>query len=116
MIHFGVNAAHLAAQFARVAATASDHPVLGVDHRITLDHALASLMVDRLAMPLQGNINPALLFAGRQALHAHAEDVIRRGRAAPGHVVNLGHGVPPDTDPDVLTRLVELVHSIPPEN
>jgi len=41
--------------------------------------------------------------------------VVRRGSAAPGHVFNLGHGVPPTTDPDVLTRLVELVHSIPTE-
>ena len=49
----------------------------------------------------------------RTALHAQAADVIRRGAAAPGHVVNLGHGVPPDTDPDVLTRLVEFVHTGP---
>ena len=38
-------------------------------------------------------------------------DVLGRGRAARAHIVNLGHGVPPDTDPDVLTRIVELVHS-----
>ena len=38
-------------------------------------------------------------------------DVIERGKAAPSHVVNLGHGVPPETDPGVLTRIVELVHS-----
>ena len=35
-----------------------------------------------------------------------------RGRSAPAHVVNLGHGVPPSTDPGVLTRLVELVHTL----
>jgi uroporphyrinogen decarboxylase len=44
-------------------------------------------------------------------LAAHVDDVMRRGRRAPAHIVNLGHGVPPDTDPDVLTRLVEYVHS-----
>ena len=38
-------------------------------------------------------------------------DVLRRGRAARAHIVNLGHGVPPDTDPDTLTRIVELVHA-----
>ena len=43
-------------------------------------------------------------------LEAHVDDVLARGLSAPGHVVNLGHGVPPDTDPDVLTRIVELVH------
>ncbi len=39
-------------------------------------------------------------------------DVVERGRYAPAHVVNLGHGVPPETDPTVLTRVVELVHSL----
>ena len=54
---------------------------------------------------------PALLFAGEDALHAHAAArAPRAGTPAPAHVVNLGHGVPPDTDPDVLTRLVEFVH------
>ena len=41
-------------------------------------------------------------------------NVIAAGAAAPGHVVNLGHGVPPETDPAVLTRVVELIHSIAP--
>ena len=45
-------------------------------------------------------------------LEAHVRDVVDRGRAAPSHVVNLGHGVNPETDPDVLTRIVELVHSL----
>ena len=39
--------------------------------------------------------------------------MIRRGLVAPGHVVNLGHGVPPDTDPNVLTELVEFIHALP---
>lgn len=104
-VHFGVGTGELLTAMRDVGAD-----VVGIDHRIPLDEAS-----DRLggATPVQGNIDPALLFAGRQALHAHAEDVIRRGRAAPGHVVNLGHGVPPDTDPDVLTELVEFVHTRP---
>lgn len=112
VIHFGVNAGHLAVPFAQVAAAASSHPVLGVDHRTTLDHALASLMVAGMTMPLQGNINPALLFAGSEALEAETRAVVESGRRAPGHVVNLGHGVPASTDPDTLTRLVEFVHSL----
>lgn len=112
VVHFAVNSSHLLAELARVAGEASDHPVLGVDHRVPLDHALASLMVERLEMPLQGNINPALLFAGDEALHAEAASVVESGRRAPGHVVNLGHGVPADADPDTLTRLVEYIHSL----
>jgi uroporphyrinogen decarboxylase len=48
-------------------------------------------------------------------LEAHVRGVIAAGAAAPGHVLNLGHGVPPETDPAVLTRVVELIHSISPE-
>jgi len=41
--------------------------------------------------------------------------VVRSGAAAPGHVFNLGHGVPPEADPDVLARIVDLVHTEAPE-
>ena len=81
---------------------------MGVDDRLPLDVASARLGAD---VPLQGNINPALLAAGWPVLEAHVLDVIARGRAAASHVLNLGHGVPPDTDPDVLTRIVQLAHS-----
>ena len=62
------------------------------------------------AVPLQGNIDPAMLAAPWPVLKAHVLDVLESGEAAPAHVLNLGHGVPPDTDPDQLTRIVELVH------
>ena len=81
---------------------------MGIDYRTPLDEA-ADLLP---GLPLQGNIDPALLAAGWPALAAHARDVVDRGRAAPAHVVNLGHGVPPTTDPGVLTDLVALLHSL----
>jgi uroporphyrinogen decarboxylase len=84
--------------------------VVGIASDIGLDQAEAVLGG---AVPLQGNLDPALLTADWPTIEAAARDVVRRGAAAPGHVFNLGHGVPPDTDPDTLTRLVELVHSIP---
>ena len=99
--HFGTGTGHLLTEMA-IGADA-----VGVDYRTPLDEAAALLP----GVPLQGNIDPALLAAGWDALAAHALDVLRRGEAAPGHVVNLGHGVPPETDPTVLTRLVELVHA-----
>ena len=67
-------------------------------------------------MPLQGNIDPALLAAPWSVLAAHTDDVLERGRRAPAHVLNLGHGVPPETDPDTLTRLVAHVHGDRPEH
>jgi len=112
MVHFGVNATHLMDEMAQVVAQSSTHPVMGVDHRITLSDAAATLMVSGLDMPLQGNINPALLLAGWDALESETRAVVAAGAQAEGHIVNLGHGVPAQTDPEVLTRLVELVHSL----
>ncbi len=80
---------------------------VGVDWRMRLDDA-ARLLGSETS--LQGNVDPALLQAPWPVLEEHVRDVLRRGRAARAHVLNLGHGVPPDTDPGVLTRIVELVH------
>lgn len=101
-VHFGVGTGELLVAMRDVGAD-----VMGIDHRIPLDVANARLGG---RTPLQGNIDPALLFAGRDALHAHTLAVLAAGESAPGHVVNLGHGVPPETDPAVLTELVEFVH------
>ncbi len=101
-IHFGTGTGHLLEELA-VGADA-----VGIDYRTPLDEAAARLP----GTPLQGNIDPALLAAGEDALDAHLTDVVERGRAAPGHVLNLGHGVPPSTDPGVLTRLVERIHAL----
>jgi uroporphyrinogen decarboxylase len=84
--------------------------VVGVDWRLPLDEASVRLGG---RVPLQGNIDPALLAAPPEVLDAHVADVLRRGDAAPAHIVNLGHGVPPDADPGVLTRLVDVVHAAP---
>lgn len=83
--------------------------VVGIDWRLPLDEANRRLGG---AVPLQGNIDPALLGAPTSLLERHVRDVVERGAEAPAHIVNLGHGVPPDTDPDALTRIVELVHAL----
>ncbi|MBB1513029.1 uroporphyrinogen decarboxylase [Tessaracoccus sp. MC1627] len=102
-IHFGTGTRHILPDMAACGVEA-----MGIDYRTPLDEAAALLP----GLPLQGNIDPALLAAGWPALEAHARDVVDRGRAAPAHVVNLGHGVPPTTDPGVLTDLVALLHSL----
>ena len=61
---------------------------------------------------LQGNLDPALLFAPWGVVEREVRRILDEGRAAPGHIFNLGHGVLPDTDPVVLTRVVELVHEV----
>jgi uroporphyrinogen decarboxylase len=103
-IHFGVGSGEMLAAMYSIGVNA-----IGVDWRIPLDEASRRLGG---GVPLQGNIDPALLAAPWSVLEAHVRDVVNRGLSAPAHVVNLGHGVPPDTDPDVLTRIVELVHSL----
>ncbi|WP_328701979.1 uroporphyrinogen decarboxylase [Aestuariimicrobium ganziense] len=102
-IHFGVGTRHLLTDMAACGVEA-----MGIDYRTPLDEAAWLLP----GLPLQGNIDPALLAAGWDALEAHARDVVERGKAAPAHVVNLGHGVPPTTDPGVITDLVALLHEL----
>ncbi|MBN8204483.1 uroporphyrinogen decarboxylase [Microbacterium esteraromaticum] len=80
---------------------------VGVDWRMPLDEAIRIVGPD---VAVQGNIDPALLQAPWPVLEAHVRDVIARGRGAKGHILNLGHGVPPETDPDQLTRIVRLAH------
>ncbi|MEH6780973.1 MAG: uroporphyrinogen decarboxylase [Rhodoglobus sp.] len=101
-VHFGVGSGEVLKAMHSIGAD-----VMGVDWRIPLDEADRRLGG---GVPLQGNIDPALLGAPWHVLEAHVRDVVSRGRVAPSHVVNLGHGVGPDTDPDVLTKIVELVH------
>ncbi|MFJ2369027.1 uroporphyrinogen decarboxylase [Microbacterium sp. NPDC087665] len=103
-IHFGVGTGPFLADM-RLDGVANG---VGVDWRQPLDEAAAILGPD---VTVQGNIDPALLSAPWPVLEAHVLDVLERGRAARAHIVNLGHGVPPETDPDQLTRIVELVHA-----
>ncbi len=102
-IHFGVGTSELLELMASAGAD-----VIGVDWRLPL--AEASARVGQ-SYAVQGNLDPALLSAPWPVLAERVRRVLRSGAQAPGHVFNLGHGVPPDTDPDVLTRIVELVHS-----
>jgi uroporphyrinogen decarboxylase len=83
--------------------------VVGVDWRIGLDEAVRRIGPDAV---VQGNLDPALLLADWSVIEREVRRIVDEGRTAKGHIFNLGHGVPPDTDPTVLTRVVELVHSL----
>lgn len=85
--------------------------VVGVASDITIAEANVRLGGQ---VPLQGNLDPELLSGDAPERELATRRICAEGDAAPGHVFNLGHGVPPDTDPSVLTALVELVHSIAP--
>lgn len=102
LIHFATGSARLLPQMLAAGAQA-----VGVYDRTELDWA-----IDQLggSCPVQGNLNPALLTAPWPVIEQAIVECLRAGRQAPGHVFNLGHGVPPTTDPAVLTRIVEFVH------
>ena len=103
-IHFGVGTGELLTSM-----RAAGADVVGVDWRVPLDEAARRLGAGAV---VQGNLDPALLLADWPVVEAQARRVVTEGRAAAGHIFNLGHGVLPDTDPDVLTRIVQLVHSL----
>lgn len=101
-IHFGVGTGELLTAMGEAGAD-----VVGVDYRVCLTDAITRLE-GRYAV--QGNLDPALLFAPWPVIEARVREILEEGRPAPGHIFNLGHGVLPATDPDVLTRVVALVH------
>lgn len=105
-IHFGVGTGELLGLLAEAGAD-----VVGVDWRVPLDHAAERVGPGRA---LQGNLDPAVLLAPWEVVESRARAIVARGRAAEGHIFNLGHGVLPTTDPDQLSRLTDLIHSLPP--
>ncbi len=100
-IHFGVDTALLLPAMAEAGAD-----VVGVDWRTPLDRA-AEVVGDR---SVQGNLDPAVLFAPPDVIESEVRRILAEGTAARGHIFNLGHGVLPETDPDAITRVVDLVH------
>jgi uroporphyrinogen decarboxylase len=103
-IHFGVGTANLLTLMGEAGAD-----VVGVDWRTPLGSAIP-LVGER---GVQGNLDPTMVFAPTELMTARAGEIIEAGRAARGHIFNLGHGVLPSTDPDQLARLTEFVQSYP---
>ena len=99
-IHFAVGAGHLLELMARPATA------MGIDWRTSLAEAAERLP----GMPLQGNLDPATLFLGEQEIARDVAAVLEAGKAAPAHILNLGHGVPPTADPAKLQLIVDLTH------
>jgi uroporphyrinogen decarboxylase len=101
-IHFGTGTATLLP-----AMTEAGGDVIGLDWRVPLDRGWAEVGEDR---GVQGNLDPAVLLAPWERIETETRSILDRAGGRPGHVFNLGHGVPPDADPAVLGRLTEFVH------
>lgn len=101
-IHFGVGTGELLPMM-----RAAGADVVGVDWRTPIDQAWDRIGLDA---GVQGNLDPAACLGPWETVEHKALDVLRRVSGRPGHVFNLGHGVLPETSPDALSRLVDLVH------
>jgi uroporphyrinogen decarboxylase len=120
-IHFGVGTGELLGLLGEAGAD-----VVGVDWRVPLDEAARRVNAHGAGQvpgqvhsaarggdrpkSLQGNLDPAVLLADWDVIAPRAREVLSRARGLPGHIFNLGHGVLPETNPDHLARLVDLVH------
>jgi uroporphyrinogen decarboxylase len=102
-IHFGVGTGEIL----RLMADAGPD-VVGIDWRVPLDVAWERVGADKA---VQGNLDPAVCLAPWEVVAIEAGKVLDRAARRAGHVFNLGHGVLPETDPDILRRLVEFVHA-----
>jgi uroporphyrinogen decarboxylase len=101
-IHFGTGNATLLEQMRDAGGD-----VIGLDWRIPLDRGWALVGEE---CGVQGNLDGAILLGPWERVQAATLDVLARAAGRPGHIFNLGHGVMPDTDPDVLGRLRAFVH------
>ena len=114
-IHFGVGTGELLGLLGEAGAD-----VVGVDWRVPLDEAarrvgasLGGTGLGEHRKALQGNLDPAVLLAGWEVVEPRARAILARASTlGGGHVFNLGHGVLPETDPDILARLTDLVHEV----
>ncbi|GAC1366724.1 MAG: uroporphyrinogen decarboxylase [Ktedonobacteraceae bacterium] len=101
-IHFGTGTASLLDVMVEAGGD-----VISVDWRVDLDEAWARIGYER---GIQGNLDPTLLLTSWPTLEAGMHDVLRRAAQRPGHIFNLGHGIPATAQPDMLRRLVDAVH------
>jgi uroporphyrinogen decarboxylase len=104
LIHFGVGTAAILPDLAEAGGD-----VIGVDWRQGLDDAWETLGPNRA---IQGNLDPALLFAPRERLLAAADAVLARAGGRPGHIFNLGHGILPGTPVESVQALAKHVHRV----
>ncbi len=83
--------------------------IIGVDWRIDLHDAWRAIGPGK---GIQGNLDPAVLLAGRDEIRRRAKLILDQAGGRPGHIFNLGHGVLPQTPPENAIALIEAVHEL----
>ena len=104
VIHFSTGTTGLLQSF-----RAAGGDVIGVDWRVNLDAAWEWLGHD---VAIQGNLDPAALFASPKEIRRKVAEILKRAGGRPGHIFNLGHGVLPETPVDNVIAMVEAVHEL----
>ncbi|MBM3146163.1 MAG: uroporphyrinogen decarboxylase, partial [Chloroflexi bacterium] len=107
VIHFGTNTATLLPLMKEAGGS-----VIGLDWRIPLDEGWQAIGHDRA---VQGNLDPAALFAPLPELEQRVKDILRRAADRPGHIFNLGHGILQNTPVENVKAVVEMVHELSQE-
>ncbi|HAE59066.1 MAG TPA: uroporphyrinogen decarboxylase [Anaerolineae bacterium] len=107
VIHFGTGTTTLLP-----AMKAAGGTVLGLDWRIPLDEGWDLVGQD---VAIQGNLDPALLFAPLPEIKKRIHDILRRAGGRPGHIFNLGHGILQHTPVENVKAVVDMVHEFSPE-
>ncbi|WP_151549611.1 MULTISPECIES: uroporphyrinogen decarboxylase [Corynebacterium] len=110
-IHFGVGTGELLGAMAE-----AGPEVVGVDWRVPLDDAASRIRAAAGPKVLQGNLDPAMLFTSPEVISSEVQRITGEAQRAiaagdaTGHIFNLGHGVLPSTDAEMITRAVEIIH------
>ena len=104
VIHFGTGTAPFL-----TAVREAGGAVIGVDFRVELDRAWQAMCTD---VGIQGNLDPAALFAPRDMIRAHVRRILEQAAGRPGHIFNLGHGVLPATPVEHVIAMIEDVHAL----
>jgi len=102
VIHFGTGAAGF---FRELHAAGGD--VMGVDWRVNIDQAWMDISY---RSAVQGNLDPAVLFAPLAELKMRVLELLKRTGSRPGHIFNLGHGILPETPVESVRAVVDIVH------
>jgi uroporphyrinogen decarboxylase len=84
--------------------------VIGVDFRVELDQAWERLG----AVSIQGNLDPAVLYAERGYVQQRTQRILQQAGGRPGHIFNLGHGILPTTPVENVLALIDTVHNYRP--
>jgi uroporphyrinogen decarboxylase len=106
VIHFGTGTGGF---FRELHAAGGD--VLALDWRVNIDQAWMEISY---RSAIQGNLDPAILFAPLPELKARVHELLKRTGTRPGHIFNLGHGILPETPVDNVKAVVDFVRNFKP--